>query len=198
VRAVFLALGTMLVLLGAAVTARADGLSAHEMQRLLAGDVVVRNQSLARGQQRYVGGVAYAIVNVPADDLAALLSDVGTWKRILPNTRRARPVGEVNGDTLIEMTQGNALVQGTYTMRVHRQDRELRFWMDHRRPHDIEDAWGFLRTDPLADGRTLVSYGVLVDLGPGLIRDLFEDKVRNLALSVPSRVRGFVVERSAH
>jgi hypothetical protein len=34
-------------------------------------------------------------------------------------------------------------------------------------------------------------------MGPGLLRDLFENTVRELALSVPDRVRGLVLERSA-
>jgi hypothetical protein len=176
-------------------TARGDGLSSAENSRLLRGETVVRFQSLARGAQRYVGGLAYAIVDAPVDDLAPLLDDVNAWKRILPKTRSARRVGEVGGDALVAMTHGTAFVEASYTMRVHREDNAMRFWMDRRRSHDIEDAWGFLRAEPTADGRTLITYGVLIDIGPGLFRDLFEDSVRRLALSVPDRVRGFVRER---
>jgi hypothetical protein len=176
-------------------SARGDGLSSAENSRLLRGETVVRFQSLARGAQHYVGGLAYAIVDAPVDDLAPLLDDVNAWKRILPKTRSARRIGAVGGDALVAMTHGTAFVEASYTMRVHREDNAMRFWMDRRRSHDIEDAWGFLRAEPTADGRTLITYGVLIDIGPGLFRDLFEDSVRRLALSVPDRVRGFVRER---
>ena len=49
----------------------------------------------------------------------------------------------------------------------------------------------------MSERRTLVTYGVLVDLGPGLFRDLFEERVKNAALTVPDRLRTFVRERDA-
>ncbi len=157
----------------------------------------MRTQSLTKGTAHYVGGVTYTIVDASADQLPALLSNVETLKRVLPRTRSAIRVGAVDGDELIQVTQGTALLQGTYTIRMHRDAHELRFWMDPGRSHDIADAWGFLRATPLDDGRALLTYGVLVDLGPGLLRDLFEVRVRDLALSVADRVRGFVLQRNA-
>lgn len=175
----------------------ADRLSKSEMQRLWRGETVIRTQSLEHGEEHYVGGVAYAIVDARADDVPVLLSNVDTLERILPRTRAARAVGSADGDALIQVTQGTALVQATYTMRLHRSAREVRFWMDPHKSHDISDAWGFLRASPLGDGRALVTYGVLIDMGPGLLRDLFEERVRDLALSVADRVRGFVLQRNA-
>jgi len=83
-------------------TVRADGLSQVETSRLLRGETVVRSQLLARGEQRYVGGLAYAIVDAPVDELAPLLDDVNAWKRILPKTRSARRIGAVDGDALVK------------------------------------------------------------------------------------------------
>ncbi|HZU83899.1 MAG TPA: hypothetical protein VE987_13320 [Polyangiaceae bacterium] len=177
--------------------ARADQLTSREADRLVHGDTVARAETVVHGQQRYVGGVAYTIVDAHEQELSALLDDVGAWRRLLPNTRSARKIGAAGQDSLIEMTHGSALVQVTYTIRVHHDDAGLRFWMDARRPHDIEDVWGFFRTEPLAGGRTLVTYGILVDMGPGLLRDLFENRVREAALSVPDRVRGVLFERRA-
>jgi hypothetical protein len=104
-------------------------------------------------------------------------------------------VGTVGDDSLIEVTHGNAILQVTYTMRVHREARSARFRLEPRRRHDIEDVWGFLRAEPLADGRTILTYGVLVDMGPGLLRDLFENRVGATALTVPERMRGLLVEQ---
>ena len=38
----------------------------------------------------------------------------------------------------------------------------VKFWMDRSRHHDVDDAWGFLRVEPMPGGRSLVSYGVLI------------------------------------
>jgi hypothetical protein len=177
--------------------ARADSLSTVEVDRLLRGDSVARTQDLHRGSRRYVGGVAYKILDATPEDLASLLDDVGDWGRFLPKTRDARRVGAIGDDPLVQITHGSALVQVGYTLRVHRDGSSVRFWMDPARPHDIEDVWGFFRAEPMGDGRTLVTYGILIDMGDGILRDMFEARVQELALEVPDRVRDVVVQRQA-
>lgn len=180
-----------------APASRADGLSADESARLLHGDPIRRTQTLDRAGRHYVGGVTYAIVDASPAELSALLDDVQSWRRFLPRTRDAQLVGEAAGDALVEMTHGSSLVQVRYTLRMRREASLVRFWMDRERPHDIGDVWGYLRATPMADGRTLLAWGILVDMGPGLLRDLFEDRVQALALGVPERVRDVLVQRSA-
>jgi hypothetical protein len=193
----FFAIPATAALLLAAASARADGLSTDETDRLLRGDCVSRTQDLRRGIRRYVGGVAYKIIDVPPDDLAPLLDDVSQWSRLLPKTRDAHRVGSMGDDPLVQITHGSALVQVGYTLRVHREGNSVRFWMVSARPHDIEDVWGFFRAEPIGDGRTLMTYGVLIDMGDGILRDMFEDRVRELALEVPDHVRDVVVQRQA-
>lgn len=177
--------------------ARADGLSSDESARLLRGDVVSRTQQLDRGKRHYVGGVSYAVVDATPGDLAALVDDVSAWRRILPRTRDARRIGSEGGDVLAEITHGTLFVSVGYTMRLHREGNEVRFWLDRTRPHDIDDAWGYFRAQPMPDGRTLVTWAILVDMGDGMLRDMFESKVQQMALTVPERVKDAMMERSA-
>ncbi len=168
------------------------------------GGAVVRTAEVQRWGRRYVGGMSYAVVDARAREVSALIDDVATWQKILPKTRSARVVGFAGDDPLVSVTHGTSLVQASYTIRVHREGSVVRFWLDSSRPHDIEDIWGFMRVEPVpsqADGaeqrQAIVSYGVMVDMGPGLLRDLFESRVRDLALTVPGRVRGLVSDRAA-
>ena len=179
--------------------ARADGLSGAETQRLLRGASVAREQTERVGDRVYVGGVSYVILDEPADDVTRLLSDVNVWKRLLPKTRSARRVGSVGGDVLVELTSGTLFLQATYTMRLRRDGDGVKFWLDRSKHHDVEDAWGFLRVEPMAGGRgrSLASYGVLIDVGDGVARDLFEGPVRELAMSVPDHLRDIVLESAA-
>jgi hypothetical protein len=180
--------------------ARADALSPDENTRLMHGETIQRTETVERGEDhRYVGGVTYTIVEASPDELAALLEDVAAYKQILPRTKRARIVGVDGSDFFVELRQGNAIAEAAYTIRVHRDPakREVRFWLDPTRPHGIDDAWGFFRYEPLAQvtpgvPRVLLTYGVLVDLGPGIVRDLFEERLRAMMLSVPQRVREYV------
>jgi hypothetical protein len=180
-------------------------LAPEENARLMRGDVIVRPETITRDERRYVGGVTYSLVGTTGGDLDTVLLDPRTYTQILPRTKAARIVGRDGGDVLVELRQGTWLMEGTYTIVVRPVPgslREVRFWLDPRRPHDIEDAWGFFRIEPLAQvepgkARSLLTYGVLVDLGPGLVRDLFEERIRALALSVPSRVRDYVARAHA-
>ena len=149
------ALPVLASLLLAGGAARADGLTVDETDKLLRGDCVARAQDHHRGTRRYVGGVAYKIVDAAPEELASLLDDVDQWGKFLPKTRDAHRVGAIGADPLVEITHGSALVQVAYTLRVHREGSSVRFWMDAGRAHDIEDAWGFIRAEPMADGRTL-------------------------------------------
>jgi hypothetical protein len=177
--------------------ARADGLSLAETEHLLRGDTVARAQQMQRAEHRFVGGVTYTILDARIDDLASLLDDVRSWRRFLPKTRDANRVGTAGSDALVELTHGSALVRVAYTLRVHREGNVVRFWMDRSHSHDIEDVWGFFRAEPMPDGRTLMTYGILIDMGGGLLRDMFEGRVQELALEVPDRVRDVVLERIA-
>lgn len=179
----------------AAADARADHLTLGEANRLVRGETVVRDESWETSGRRYVGGVAYALLDASAEEVTRLAASADIWRRILPRVRSARRVATAWGDDWVEVTQGTELVHATYTLRVHREGDEIRFWMDPRRPHDIEDAWGFLRAQPRDGGRALVTYGVLIDMGPGILREMFENRVRVAALSVLDRLRGVVMGR---
>lgn len=192
-----IALAAGLACCTATATARADGLTSDESARLLHGEAVSRAQQLERGGRHYVGGVTYEVIDATPPELDALLDDVKSWRRVLPKTREAIPVGHEGGDALVEIVHGSPLLQIGYTLRLHRDGNVVRFWVDRTRAHDIDDAWGYLKAEPMPDGRTLLTWGILVDMGPGLLRDLFEDKVQAVALRVPERVRDVMIERSA-
>jgi hypothetical protein len=169
------------------------------MGRLSRGETVVRPQDMVAQGRRYVGGVTYTVIEATADELEALLDDVSAYEQILPRTKHANLVGADAGDRFVELRQGNALYETEYTIRVRKDpaQHEVRFWLDRSRPHGIADAWGFFRYEPLAQvspgvPRVLLTYGILVDLGPGIVRDLFEERLRAMMLSVPQRVRQYV------
>ncbi len=182
----------------AARPARADVLGADETARLLRGETVTREQTLEQRNARLVGGVTYTLLDATTDELSDLFDDVAAYARVLPKTKTATLVGRNGPDTFVELHQGNAFVDTAYTIRLRRSPtpNELRFWLDPTKPHSIENAWGFFRYEPFTDAsgapRVLLTYGVLVDLGPGIVRDLFEERVRGAMLAVPARVRAYL------
>jgi hypothetical protein len=186
----------------AAAPAHADGLGADETARLLRGETITREQTLERGTTRFVGGITYTVLDATPEELSDLFDDVSAYARVLPKTKTATLVGRNGDDTFVELHQGNAFVDTSYTIRLRRSPipNELRFWLDPTKPHGIENAWGFFRYEPLmgVDGspKVLLTYGVLVDLGAGIVRDLFEERVRIAMLGVPARVRAYLTSGS--
>lgn len=170
----------------AGTDARADGLTALEARRLDRHETVARSQTLDRGDHHYIGGLTYTVLDATPEEVAALLDDADALQKVLPRTKDAHYTGRIGGDRLLEVTQGNALVQATYTVRIKRDPSEARFWLEPSLPHGIDDAWGFFRWQSWGDGQTLLTYGVLVDVG-GI--GVFEDKIRAALLSVPQHVR---------
>lgn len=187
---------------GASHAGGADAsLSRDEEARLVRGDDVVRPQTIERGSARYVGGVAYVVVTAPSDVVAATVADPEAMREILPRTRWVKPAGMAGGDALYDLHQGTSFVHAEYTLRVrHEPDaRRMRFWLERSRPHAIDDAWGYFRWEPITTPRgpaVLVTYGILVDVGPGVVRSLYEERLRTMVLTVPRRLREYL-ERPA-
>ena len=169
-----------------------------DQARLQQGEAVTYPQTLYHRGKRYIGGVTYAIVDASADELLQLLADMSAYTEVLPYARSAHLVGKAGADRLVEITQGTSFITAAYTLRLRADDekREVRFWLDPSRPHGIDDAWGYFRVKALPaspDGspRVLLAYGILVDLGPGLIRDFFESRIQASMLTVPERLRQY-------
>jgi len=139
------------------------------------------------------------LIDAPPERVLETLDDVSAYSALLPATRRVRWLGvSRDGDSIVQLEQGTGLVHGTYVVRTHIDRRAdggtpslLRFWLDTRFAHDVVDANGYFRAEPL-HGKTLLTYGAWVDLGPGLLNRFLEGRVRRAALSTPGRVKNFV------
>jgi len=183
----------------AAEPGSSPALSRHERNALDAGVLVSRALRFSDSGGRYVGGVSYQVIDVRPELVLAALSDVANWPEALPRTKSARLVAAAERDGLsrVELVQGGALVDATYTVVLDKADDEtIRFWLDPSRPHDIRDVWGFFRVKPLPGGRSLITVGAALDLGEGLARMLFEDKIAKMLLHAPTKIRQFVEPRA--
>jgi hypothetical protein len=201
--AVWALLGVLLLLSSPGEARARTEVVGDEDARLQRGETVVFDQVISRGAHRYVGGTTYTIIDASEPELETLFGDMQAYQQLLPKTKLARLVGVNEDDFFVELWQGTSLLETSYTIRVRREALALRgpgdtgtiyrFWLDRTKPHGIEDAWGYFRLEPLWDGRVLLTYGILVDIGPGLVRDLFEERLRQLALTVPQLMRQYAL-----
>ena len=169
-----------------------------EQEQLVAGDVVRRPLTFERSGGRYIGGISYQVVRARPDEVLAALGSVETLPQALPRTKRARLVDIRGRLARVELVQGNALMEARYTVAMERVSgrNELRFWLDRSRPHDIDDVWGYFRVQPFGRGQSLVTVAVALDVGPGLVRMLFEERIREVILATPSHIKAFIEPRA--
>ena len=179
----------------------ADGLSEAQHRSLRAGGRVEEPVELERHGQRYVGGVSYVLVRAQPSQVFGALNQLETLANVLPQTRHTRVVDRTGSWVRVEIEQGNSVVSTTFTVFFEQQlaagreeSHQVRFWLDPSQPHGIDDVWGFFRATRYDAERSLVAVGALVNLGPGLIRMLFEERIQRAILRMPNRVRD-VIER---
>ena len=158
---------------------------------------LVYEEVVHKGDRRYVGGTAYVLIDAPPEQVLALLEPIEAYWHVLPRVWDVKDAGREGKDRLVELEQGTQMVRGRYTVRVRTERAEgnkyaIRFVLDDTRPHSISDAYGSFGIEPYGPGRSLVTWKVRIDLGRGLIRWLFEDKVRKLSLVPPVLVRNYV------
>jgi hypothetical protein len=172
----------------------ADALRPEEIARLERGETVTHPQNLDENGRRYVGGVTYTIIEISADELLTLLDNDQAYLEVLPRTKRVQKIASDASNLWVLLHQGTSLIDASYTLHVRKEPLEarVRFWVDLTRPHDIEDAWGFFRWNRIRPGAVLLTFGTLVDLGVGLLRSLYEERLRAAMLEVPQRLRRYV------
>lgn len=183
----------------AAALHQPGGLSPEQHQTLREGGRVEEFVELDRQGQRYVGGVAYALVRARPSQVFDVLNQLTTLSEVMPSTRSLRIVERSSGWVRLELEQGNSMVSTTFTVFFRQEptatpddSRVVRFWLDPAAPHSIDDVWGFFRASPYDAEHSLVSVGALVNLGPGLIRMLFEERIQRAILRMPNRIRNVV------
>ncbi|HEY6727150.1 MAG TPA: SRPBCC family protein, partial [Polyangiaceae bacterium] len=169
-----------------------DRLSAAEWDRLRAGERIEHPKRFSAGDAKYVGGVSYQLVAADPDQVLHALLDPEQLRQMLPHTQHIAVVGRGYPARGLTLEQGNDLVSASYSVSLSHdlERREVRFWLDHSRPSDIDDVRGFFRVEPSDDGRSLITVAAALDLGPGLARLLFENALERLILATPTQMKG--------
>ena len=183
----------------------ARALTDEEFRSLRQGAVVTRPRLVDVGNDRYIGGMGYVVVRSSPERLRAMLLETKHYGRFVPRLQKATLVGQNLGDQYVRIE--HSLFHASYTVRVHETSSEFQFWVDQGKPHDVEDAWGYMSYEPFreagssgphtsagCESRLLVRYGIMIRLGPGLVRELFSERLRAAALSLPRRLQRWADE----
>ena len=171
------------------------GLTHDESRRLEAGQLVVRPAERDKGSLHLLGGTSYQVIDADPVVVWKALLDTSRYHRMMPRVIEARLVSDAERERTVFMRQGaEGFIERRYYLKVKvdRERRDMTFMVDDRRPHDLDAAWGFYSVRPHSGGRTLLTYGVMADLGEGLLRTVVTGTVHDWMMRVPWMVKRFV------
>jgi hypothetical protein len=199
-------LASLLALGGAAIAQEAGAASrdftAEERQRLEAGDLVIRPMTRRRGSLRLIGGSSWQVVERSPSSTWRALCDPRSYRSMLPAAEDARVVAHRPGQRVVRVSHAAGFVRASYhlRMRYDHERHDIAFRLDEGRPNDLRAAWGFIGVAPY-DGdseRSLVSYGVMADVGGGVLGGVMRGAIHDWMLRVPSTIRGYLHGSARH
>ena len=170
--------------------------TAEEWKRLDAGELVLRPTTRVKGDLRLMGGSSWQVIDAAPEMVWRALLDTPRYHRMMPQVLEAKLVRARDNQRTVYLRQGaEGLLEAKYYLRVNvdEQRRDITFTVDDKLPHDgLRAAWGFYTVRPYRDGRTLLAYGVMADIGTGMIAGLMRRNVHDWMLRTPWMVKRFV------
>lgn len=185
-------------LLGFAAIASAqqldDRLTERDRARLARGELIIRRTAQRRGALQLIGGTSFQVVNVSPELAWRALHDAARFGKMLPGASESRQTFHRGNDRGIVVKHGDGAVTASYRLRLNyiEPSRVLMFQVDDRSPGALRAGWGFLRIQRWTSTRTLVSFGVLADVGNGMLAGALRPRVHDWMLRVPRTMKRFL------
>lgn len=173
---------------------KAGGLTPEDKQLLESGELVMKPQNEQRGALKLLGGQSWQVVNVSAETAWRAMKDLRSYKHIIPLATESNIKGQ-NGDEIdLQIRQEWGPVDIKYVLQttLDSEKRVMMFRLDHSQGHELRAGWGFLRVRPWKDGKSLVSFGAMVDIGDGVLVSIIRPAVRKDMLRIPAKFKRYV------
>jgi len=173
---------------------KAAPLSVGERARLSAGELVVRSKIERRGSLRLVGGTSWQVIDAEPSVVWRAVLDTQHYPRMLPRLERAKVVSKGARQRTVFLEHAAGPISASYFLKVRTYPErwDVTFVLDDTRPHSVRAAWGFYSIRAYGDGKTLLAYGAMVDVGDGVLAAIARNKVQQWTLRVPALIKRFV------
>lgn len=169
-------------------------LAPDDLRALQNGQLVTQPASFRHGDGKYIGATTHVRTLARPAHVLDRIYDIAALPSWLPFNHGAKVVGGSGDDLVAELLQGVEPFIARFSVRVTRRDPVIRWALDTGRPHDIEDLWGYFTARPFGPGRSLMTTGIAVDLGSGVLR-MLEKEIHRVLPDATMDARYFV-ERS--
>jgi ribosome-associated toxin RatA of RatAB toxin-antitoxin module len=173
---------------------RAGGLTDEDKTLLESGELVMKPKSEQRGALKLFGGQSWQVADVPIDAAWRAVQDLPSYKEIIPLATESEIKGRDGEEIDLSIRQQWGPVDITYVLQttLDADKRAMVFRLDHSQGHELRAGWGFMRVRPWKDGKTLVSFGAMVDIGDGVLVSIIRPAVRKDLLRIPTKFKRYV------
>ncbi len=168
--------------------------SREERRRLLARELVTRPRQWRREGGHYLGGTSFQRVRAPREAVWAAVTRTNNYPDLIPGVDRVRTIVDGGDRRVVYLHHSYSFVSIGYYAVVHidRNRWTIRFDLDRTRPNDVRDGRGFITVDRYRDRESVVTWGVMADVGSGILTGVLTALLRDRILRVPSCVRNLV------
>jgi carbon monoxide dehydrogenase subunit G len=171
-----------------------DHLSSEDHAKLARGELVTRRTSERRGPFNLIGGTSWQVIAAAPSTVWRALHDLDEFDEMLPGASRARQTFNRGTDRGVRVQHGNGAIDVSYHLRLNyiEASHVVMFRLDDRHPSAFRAGWGFIKVQSYSRGRTLVSFGILADVGDGIIAGALRPKVHRWMLRVPRTMKQYL------
>lgn len=172
----------------------AASFTSKEKLELRHGKLVARPTEERRGNLELIGGMSWRVVDVPVDVVRKVLLDPASYEHLLPGVSSFKQVSDGGLFKTVRICHKKGAVEGCYYANIRFADggKDVFFQLDPNHENDLRAGWGFLRVTPYGDHDTLVAWGVMADMGHGILAGLMRPQVREWMLKVPSVMKKYL------
>jgi hypothetical protein len=171
-----------------------------ELRRLERGRLVARRTSERRGGMLLIGGTSYQVVDLPRENVWRALKDhAGYLRRMLPQTEEVVELRRRDNIRTLRMTHEYGIVSASYAVSFTYDEgaKTIIFRLDETEPHDLRAGWGFIKLRPWGDDgdKTLIAFGMMADVGSGLVSGALRPTLHEWMLKVPWTIKQYLEGR---
>lgn len=174
--------------------AKADTFTADEQAALDRGELVRHPLTPGPDNHGYLGGTSYVVINAEPDVVWRAMQDFASFPRIFPKLLSDDIISDRGSRKVVKWVQGNSWIAISFYVlyRFDADARKVSWSLIQDQPHDLQDTRGYWQVTPYGDGRSLVTYVNVINLGEIPALALFIDAIQNGLLGVPGNLRDWV------
>jgi carbon monoxide dehydrogenase subunit G len=164
------------------------------MARLERGELLTRERTVDLQSGSLIGGTAMQVVDAPPEAVWRAVQDTPHYVHLLPEVDEARIVQRGRRNRVVYFRHTRGPLSASYHVQVvfDNASRTARFRVDRSRPHSLRQGHGVLTVQPWGEGRSVILWTILADVGGGAFGGLVRPQIHDSMLRVPETIRRYV------